>query len=380
MSYVQTVLGPISPANLGRVLTHEHLQSLVPGPWLSGGTDGGSAGIAASALSGLQDLGFRTVVDLTSYGLAARNVGGLREISALSQLHVIAASAIYVEHLFPEWALEASLEEIEERFVADAVAGVEDTGIRIGILGEQATSIGEITAQEEKCLRAAARASAETGLALSTHTGHGTMALEQIDIIAAEGADLSRVVIGHLDQAELSYVRQVLRSGVTVGFDTFGKQVWEYGRQPEPARMRPGAFTKDAYFLPDSMRLAMVAELVADGFANRIVLSMDLTGREISLNPQTHGQHGYSFLGFVVLPGLQALGVPMDALDQMLVENPARLLALDGTPPSAPERRAETEPAERPRNAPVTRGRPSRVSKLQPVNRSSKPSSRHEVK
>jgi predicted metal-dependent phosphotriesterase family hydrolase len=35
--FVETVLGPVAPDELGRVLHHEHLLSLTPGPWLSGG-------------------------------------------------------------------------------------------------------------------------------------------------------------------------------------------------------------------------------------------------------------------------------------------------------------------------------------------------------
>ena len=34
---VQTVLGPVDPGKLDKILHHEHLTSLVPGPWLSGG-------------------------------------------------------------------------------------------------------------------------------------------------------------------------------------------------------------------------------------------------------------------------------------------------------------------------------------------------------
>jgi len=46
MAHVQTVLGPVAPGEVGRILHHEHLLSLTPGPWLSGGRRGrpGAAG------------------------------------------------------------------------------------------------------------------------------------------------------------------------------------------------------------------------------------------------------------------------------------------------------------------------------------------------
>ena len=37
MTHIQTVLGPVAPEEAGRILHHEHLLSLTPGPWLSGG-------------------------------------------------------------------------------------------------------------------------------------------------------------------------------------------------------------------------------------------------------------------------------------------------------------------------------------------------------
>src|SRR3546814_17173324 len=78
-------------------------------------------------------------------------------------------------------------------------------------------------------LRAVARAHRRTGLAISTHTTHGTMGLEQLDILAEEGADLDRVVIGHMDiQPDPDYVRQVLASGASVAFDPIGKQLWDF--------------------------------------------------------------------------------------------------------------------------------------------------------
>src|SRR6185312_15031685 len=116
-----------------------------------------------------------------------------------SGVHVVAGSSVYLEAFSPAWAVQADLREMTERFVADAGAGIGSSGVPAGIFGEQATSLDRITAHEEKCLRAAARAARESGLALTTHTTHGTMALEQLEILRQERVDLSRVVIGHMD-------------------------------------------------------------------------------------------------------------------------------------------------------------------------------------
>jgi predicted metal-dependent phosphotriesterase family hydrolase len=285
--------------------------------------------LAVEAIRGLRELGFHAVTDLTPYGMLGRDPAALREISERSGIHVIAGAATYLEPYTPEWALQADIEEMRKAFVREATVGFEDTGIKIGILGEQATGLDVITPHEEKCLRAAVRAHHDTGLAISTHTTHGTMALEQLEILRQEGADLRRVIIGHMDiQPDTDYVRRVLDSGVNVAFDTFGKQFWDLVLVPLPADLPEGEFSKRAYLRPDDARLAQLASIVAHGYASQLLLSMDMTGHAVYLNPVTHGQLGYSFLGRVILPSLLALGVPADAIEQMVRHNPARLLTV----------------------------------------------------
>ncbi|UOY02861.1 phosphotriesterase family protein [Blastococcus sp. PRF04-17] len=334
MGHVQTVLGPVDPADLGRIMPHEHLVSLVPGPWLSGGTVDDPVEVAVTALRGIGDLGFGTVVDLSPYGVVGRDAEGdslglLQEISRRSGLHVVAGASVYLEPYSPQWALAADVDAMHARFVADATVGVGGTGITVGILGEQATGLDEITVHEEKCLRAAARACRDTGLALNTHTTHGTMALEQVEILREEGMDLSRVVIGHMDiHPDLSYVQRVLDTGVSVAFDTIGKQFWDFVLAPPPADPPEGEFGKRAYYRSDRSRAQGLATLVAEGYADRILLSLDMTGAEVYLNAATHGQSGYSYLGRSFVPMVRDLGVPEHALDQMLARNPARLLTV----------------------------------------------------
>ena len=81
---VRTVLGPVAPEQLGRVLHHEHLLSLTPGPWLSGGAAGDTVedqiSRAVDALSGLRALGFGrspVVISVLIEALLLSLVGGL---------------------------------------------------------------------------------------------------------------------------------------------------------------------------------------------------------------------------------------------------------------------------------------------------------------
>lgn len=338
MGTVHTVLGPVPSDTLGAVMHHEHLLSLTPGPWLMGGPREPAAEtehqitLAVDALSRLGGLGFGTVVDLSPYGVVGRDDAGdnvtlLQEISRRSGLHIVAGTAVYLEAYSPAWTRHADLDTLTERFIADATSGIGDTGIRAGVFGEQATGLDVITAHEEKCLRAAARAQHHTGLGITTHTTHGTMALEQIDILRQEGVDLPRVVIGHMDtRPDLDYVRAVLDTGVNIAFDTIGKQNWDFFLFPSPRHRCDGAFTRDAYHRSDLTRAAWLIDLLHDGFCERILLAQDLTGAEVYLNPDTHGHWGYSYLSNPFAQLLLDRGVTEDQIDVMTRINPTRLL------------------------------------------------------
>lgn len=329
---VMTVLGPVDPAGLGRVMPHEHLLSLTPGPWLTGGTGDDTVGRAVDALAGLRDLGFGTVVDLSPYNVVGRDENGdnaaqLAEISRRSGLHIVSGTALYLEAYAPGWALTADLGTLTERLIRDAQQGIGDSGVRAGVFGEQATSLGEITPHEEKCLRATARAQRETGLGIMTHTTHGTQAMEQLDILRAEGVDLDRVVIGHIDtQLGADLPRRVIDAGARVAVDTIGKEDWEFFLGPAPHARADGEYAKRAFHRSDAGRADLVAQLVADGLADRILLAQDLTGAEVWMNPGTHGVHGYSYLGAVFVAALRERGVSDAAIETMLAANPAAVL------------------------------------------------------
>lgn len=90
--------------------------------------------------------------------------------------------------------------------------------MKAGIIGELGCTTN-LTPNEEKVLRAGARAQKKTGAAISIHPG--TIHLEEftltlsgysrespvaiLDVLENEGADLSRVVIGHIDRGILSF-------------------------------------------------------------------------------------------------------------------------------------------------------------------------------
>lgn len=319
--HIQTVSGPIEPERLGGTLMHEHVDSVaLPGFYSGGERDGDD--LAERALACLPDLGIGTLVDLTGRQrvVDGHDLTNLRRLASRLSVHVVVGFSYYKDPWL-DAAGEGDLDRLTAIYVDQADGGA-------GIYGEVGTSLDEITPGEELHLRAVARAHLVTGLAVSTHCTLGTMAPEQAAILASEGADPSRIVVGHLDlRPDVDFLERVLATGVNIGFDTFGKEWFDY-RVPGSEGEGPGAYVKWAHHRPDDDRVAALAELCSRGHDDRIVLSCDMSGAEAWLNPSTHGRWGYSYLHRVVLPRLREAGVTERSLRRMLVENPARILAV----------------------------------------------------
>jgi phosphotriesterase-related protein len=240
---------------------------------------------------------------------------------------VVAPSAFYKDPWLPAWVIVAGIDELTAFHVREAREGIDGTDIKAGVYGEVGSSLHRITPNEEKCLRAVARAHRETGLPISTHCTLGTMAQEQIALFQDEGVDLARVVIGHLDLAtDIDYLFAVLATGVNIAFDTIGKQWFDY-MVPDPRERGEGELVKWTYCRSDEARLDMMTRLVERGHGPQIVLSLDLLGRETYINEDTIGEHGYSYLHGSFLPSLLERGVSQEEVDRMLLSNPARILA-----------------------------------------------------
>lgn len=323
--HIQTVSGPVEPERLGSVLMHEHVEALVLGGLYSGGV--GDHYLAERALAGLNGTGFGTVVDLTGRTRveSGNDLGLLVAVNEALTLNFVFGASFYKEPWL-DMAGTSDIDELTSIYIDLAESGID--GIRAGVYGEVGTSLDEITPGEELHLRAVARAHTRTGLAISTHCTLGTMALEQAKILESEGVDPSKVVVGHMDlRPDVAYLEQVLESGVNLAFDTWGKEWFDY-RVPGSEFDGGGEFVKWAYHRPDDDRVDALAGLCARGYDDRIVLSCDMSAAEAWLNPSTHGRYGYTYLPKVVVERLGHAGVSSDSLHRILVENPARILAV----------------------------------------------------
>jgi predicted metal-dependent phosphotriesterase family hydrolase len=309
--HVQTVLGPIKPAELGWVLPHEHTGIAlwhIPTRWDYWELRRDEP-VIVEELGAFRAAGGGSLVDLTLDGVG-REPEWLVAIARATGLYVVMGAGWYRGAHYPTEVLidRRSVDALAEVIVRDATVGVGETGIRAGIIGEIGTDKPGLSAQEERVHRAAARAARRTGLAITTHAVQSMVGLDQLDVFEAEGADLSRVVIGHADSfPSLAYHLAIVERGATVEFDFLGMSFTPLERHGEGR-------------IVDNLR-----ELLSRGHVERILLSQDVC-HDSQL--KRYGGNGYTYLADTFLPRLRAAGVSDDEIHTITVDNPRRLLTI----------------------------------------------------
>jgi phosphotriesterase-related protein len=161
--------------------------------------------------------------------------------------------------------------------------------------------------EEIKSLAAAAWASRRTGAAITLHAVDPWIGY--LDVLEREGAELSRVIVGHASWviADTALARRAFARGVTIQLD------WE---------LQTMAIGETA---PVALLLDRVAWAVARGFVRQLTLSLDVC---IKVGRQRYGGGGLTQLHDRILPGLRARGVSEEDLRTITVANPRRLLTL----------------------------------------------------
>ena len=306
---VQTVLGRVDPVALGWTLPHEHTAIAL---WhIANRWDywelRRDEPVIVEELAAFRAAGGGALVDLTLDGVG-RDPDWLAGLARATGLHIVMGSGWYRGAHYPAEALvdRRSVDSLADEIVHDATVGVGETGIRSGIIGEIGTDKPWLSAQEERVHRAAARAARRTGLAITTHAVQSTVGLDQLTVFDSEGADLSRVIVGHADSnPSLDYHLAIVERGATVEFDFLGMSFTALERHGEGR-------------IVDNLR-----ELLSRGHVERILLSQDVC-HDSQL--RRYGGNGYTYLADTFLPRLREAGVSDAEIRTITIDNPRRLL------------------------------------------------------
>ena len=316
MPHVQTVLGPIDPATLGFTLPHEHTAIAlwhIPNRWDYWELTADEPIITAELVH-FRNAGGTALVDVTLPGVG-RDPTWLVGLARATGLHLVMGGGWYRGAHYPAEALidRRSVDDLADELVREADEGIPlaglGTSVKTGIFGEIGTDKPWLSALEERVHRAVARASRGTGLAISTHAVMSDVGLAQLRAFETEGADLTRVVIGHADSYPvLGHYLEIIRRGANLEFDFLGMSFTPMERHGEPRV------------------IDLLLELLSRGHADRVLLSQDVCHNQ---QLRHYEGSGYTYLQETFLPRLRARGVSEAEIDQLTIANPRRILTIE---------------------------------------------------
>lgn len=299
---VITVRGVISPEEMGVTYPHEHLFLDAMDHYSSYGYQLviDDEDVMAREIQEFTSRGGRTICDVTLDEIG-RDPQRLLRFSQAAGINILMGCGWYRDFGYPPVVAEKTSRELADILVHEIEVGVGNTGIRAGFIGEIGTGRHFVKPAEERVFRASALAQARTGVVISTHTTRwGTLAMEQIAMLEEFGADLSRVIIGHLgDRVGVNFLLPIAEKGVYLEVDNIGYLDYQ----------------------PEYVRADNVAALVKNGFVDQVLLSEDIC----MLNHLKYtGGKGYGYIFDVFLPLLRDRGITDGQIHQMMVVNPAR--------------------------------------------------------
>jgi phosphotriesterase-related protein len=340
---VQTVLGPIEPEKLGVTITHEHLlidmtcyfevpEEASERAWIEAPLTMDRLGsvmprwtysrdthrllddrAAAEEAVRFKICGGGSVVDATSIGIA-RDPLALARISRATGLNVIMGASHYVPVSHPPDMTRRTEETIADNIIRDITFGVGDTGIRSGIIGEVG-NFWPTSDNQVKVLRASAHAQRQTGAPILIHPGfHPDSPPHIIETLRKAGADLSRVIMGHLDVFnDRRWYRDLADTGCMLEWDGFGFEdtaIHDVGDQT-------------AHMLSDVQRMGIIEYLIGAGFGDRILISHDVCTKN---QYSRYGGKSFDHILSNIVPRMRKRGFTEQHINSILVENPKRIL------------------------------------------------------
>lgn len=303
MKRLFTTLGPMERHELGLILPHEHVFVDLRTPDQPGYAEADPDDVIrlmTPQIKAIQAQGVTALVECTTGGVGRRADIDIA-VSKATGLPIVVPTGNYREPWIPEWVAQASEAELEDWMVRELTQGMDDTGVLAGWIKLSAGDDG-ITPLEASILRAAARASIQTGAIIGSHTIKGRVVMDQLDIIAAEGGSAERFISIHT-QAEPDFAlnKEVAARGAWIEYDHIGRD-------------------------PDAEVLALVLKALEADLGPQLLLSHDL-GWYDPAQPGGGTPRPYTHLVDWLLPALREAGIDEAMISRLTQDNPFNAFA-----------------------------------------------------
>ncbi|MDD3921120.1 MAG: phosphotriesterase [Eubacteriales bacterium] len=305
MGTVQTLLGELSTKQLGHAQLHEHLfVEMTPAALVNPALRIDDRQKSLHELLFYREAGGCTVLDAQPL-CAGRNAGVLRELSEKSGVNIIGVTGYHLEQFYEKNAacLAGDVEAVTERYLFDLECGMDGTDCLAGAVKAAIPREGAV-GRYQVLLCAAAKAAAKADVPILLHTEAGENALLAIDLITACGVPPQKILVCHADRqaADYSVHEAIAKTGVWLEYDTIGRLKYH----------------------SDEAEKNLLLHMLSRGCQGRILLALDTTAKRL----KTYGgEVGLVYLIETFLPYLSKNGVDGKTIQQLTVENPAKVFA-----------------------------------------------------
>ena len=304
MTHLITTLGPKSADELGMILPHEHVFVDLrtwdqPGYAQVDTTE--VIELMAPQITKAQAAGVTAIVECSPVGVG-RRADVLKAVSEATHFPLVVPTGIYREPWIPDWAHEASEEELREWMTGELRGEIEESGVQASWIKLSAGDDG-LTECEAKILWAAAAAGAATYAVIGSHTICGRVVREQLDIIEKAGYTPERFIWIHAQaEPDFSLHLEMARRGGWIEYDAIG-----------------GEQSNDFF-------VQLIQRVLDAGLGDHLLLSHD-RGWYDPAQPGGGTPRPYTYLSECFLPQLRAAGVDEATIRQLTHTNPFRAFA-----------------------------------------------------
>ena len=269
---------------------------------------------AVSELKYLKKHQIDLFLDLTPMGLG-RDIGKLKEISEQTDIDLVCGTGFFVHDALNEELSALTTEEMVEIMLREIREGIDGTGIRAGVIGEVGVS-EKIYPVERRSLLATAEVYRQTGLPIYLHTYPWSAAgLEAAQLLIDNGVDPKSICVCHIDVTfDYEYLLQLLKTGVYIEFDNFGK---EFYFPPQDGAFAGGPFATDVE------RVRVLKQLIRDGYVKKVLVATDIC---LKASLHKYGGWSYDHIFENIVPMMQMEQISDEDIVQIVDRNPINFL------------------------------------------------------
>ncbi|MCM3726499.1 phosphotriesterase [Neobacillus cucumis] len=315
---VRTVLGLVPAQELGVVLIHESLLSVVPGAEYAPEIEMDRSKIFEELkrkLIEFRRVGGKTIVDRTGM-FHGRDVKLYETLSKTTGVHIVASTGLGPEPMLSGYFVTPqknpptpwSAEMFADLFIKEVTEGIvvpriERSGLA-GLVTSMASQSG-ISEKETNLFRGSAQAALATGVPVSVQ--YGADAVNDLEILLGEGIEPNRVIIGGLDRLDAVRRKEafaVARCGAMVALDHVG-------------------WTTSEGYVNDEERVQLIVELFKEGLGDQVLISTNAVG---VAKGHAAKDLSYDYLLTRFVPMLKKAGVTDEQVRTLLQDNPQRVL------------------------------------------------------